>query len=247
MQNNAAVRLYELTRRLRSASRNGSPARLWAQALGIPINPEVAGLPIVPVVHGITAYLDLLEETETGIRELGFDGFYSEAFPPLRQIVYVSLSNLQGRQSNLTRPITDKTLTLLQVIAAEWGKKKPDPEIDDKVLKEIQAEANDLFEAVKRAEFDGDLKRLILSLTSEIQQAMQQYRIGGPEGLKRALALIIGQAKLNSESIYKADARTRIWWTRFCNVAVKLSEVVKFATDARKTIAAISSLVRFDK
>lgn len=114
-------------------------------------------------------------------------------------------------------------------------------------MKEIQAEANALFEAVKRAEFDGDLKRLILSLTSEIQQAIQQYRIGGPESLKRALALIIGQARLNSESIYKADARTKIWWTRFCNVAVKLSEVVKFATDARKTIDAISSLVRFDK
>jgi hypothetical protein len=246
VQNNPAVRLYDLTRRLRSTSGNGSPARLWAQALSVPINPEMTGPPLIPVVQGILAFLDLLNETETGIQELEFDDFYSEAFPPLRRVVQVSLSNLRTKQSNLTRPITDETLTLLRVIAAEWGKKKPDPEIDEESLKEIQAQAHDLFEVVKRAEFDSDLKRLILSLTSEIEQAIQQYRIGGPESLKRALALIIGQASLNIEIVDKAKAneRTKIWWTKFYKIAVKFSEIVRFASDIRKTIEAISPFVR---
>jgi hypothetical protein len=219
---------------------------LWALALDIPLNHEMTGPPFIQVVQGILAFLDLLNEAETGIRELEFDAFYSEAFPPLRQVGEVSLSNLRANQTNLTRPITDETLTLLRVIGSEWGKKKPDPNIGEGVLKEIQAEAHSLFEAVKRAEIDQDLKRLILALTSEIEQAIQQYRIGGPEGLKRALALIIGQANLNIEIVdkAKADQRTKIWWTRFYKIAVKFYEIVRFANDTRKTIEGISPFVR---
>jgi hypothetical protein len=246
VQNNPAARLYDLTRRLRSTSRNEPPARLWAQAFDIPINSEMTGPPFFQVVQQILAFLELLNETEAGILELEFDDFYWEAFPPLRRVVQNSLSNLRTNQSNLTGPITDETLTLLRVIAAQWEKNRPDPEIDEEVLKEIWAEAHSLFEAVKRAEIDSQLKRLILSLTSEIEQAIQQYRIGGPEGLKRALALIVGQANLNIEIVDKAgtDQRGRVWWRRFYNVAVKLFEVVKFANNTRETIGAMSPLLR---
>lgn len=246
MQNNPAARLYNLARRLRSTSGNGPPVRLWAQALDIPLNQEMTGPPFIQVVQEILAFRDLINETETCLQELEFDDFYSEAFPPLMQVVEVSLSNLRTNRSNLTRPLTDETLTLLRVIATEWSKRKPDPKIDEERLKEIQAEAHNLFEAVKRADIDLDLKRLILSLTSEIEQAIQQYRIGGPEGLKRALALIVEQAKLNIDLIDKANEHEgeRIWWTRACKVAVKFSEIVKFASEARKTIDAISPFVR---
>ncbi len=43
-----------------------------------------------------------------------------------------------------------------------------DPKIDEETLQEIQAEARALFESVKRAEIDQDLKPFILSLTSAI-------------------------------------------------------------------------------
>jgi hypothetical protein len=246
VQNNPAARLYDLTRKLRSSSGNGSPARLWAQALSIPINHEMTGLPLIQVVQGILAFLDLLNETERGIHELEFDDFYWEVFPPLRKVVQASLSNLRSNQSSLIRPITDETLTLLRVVAAEWEKKKPDPKIDEEVLKEIQTEAHDLFESVKRAKIDAELKRLILSLTSEIEQAIQQYRIGGPEGLKRALALIIGQAHLNIEVVdeARADERKNIWWSKFYKIAVKFYEIVRFASDTRKTIEAVSPFFR---
>lgn len=246
MQNNPAARLYDLTKRLRFTSGNGPPARLWAQALDIPINQGMTGQRFIEVVQGILAYLDLLNKTEAVSHELEFDDFYSEAFPPLREVVQLSLSNLRANQSNLTRSITDETLTLLRVIAAEWEKKKPDPKIDDEVLKEIQAEAHDLFEAVKRAEIDRDLQLLVLSLTSEIEQAIQQYRTGGPEGLRRALDLIVDIANLNIEIINKAkaDQRTKIWWTRCSKVAAKFVEIVRFANDTRKTIDAISPFVR---
>ena len=245
MQNNPAARLHNLVRRLRSTSPNGPPVRVWAQAFDIPINQEMTGLPFIQVVQGILAFLDLIDETETGLNELEFDDFYWEALPPLRLVVHRSLSNLRANQSNLTRPITDETLTLLRVIAAEWGKKKPDPKIDEEVLKEILAEAHGFFETVKRAEIEPDLKRFILALTLEIEQAIQQYRIGGPEGLKRALALIIGQANLNIDLVEKAraDEGTKNLWTRFYKIAVKFFEVVKFAGDTRKTIEGISPFI----
>ena len=164
MENNPAVRLYDLTRRLRSTSGNGPPARLWAQALDIPVNRKMTGPLFVQVGKGILAFIDLLDETESGIKELGFDDFYSEAFPPLRLVAQVSLSNLRANQSNLTRPITDETIILLRVIAAEWGKKKPDSNIGPKVIDKARTEqrtkiwwgrfykiANKLFEVVKVA------------------------------------------------------------------------------------------------
>ena len=246
MHNNPAARLHNLVRRLRSTSSNGPPARVWAQALDIPINQEMTGLLFKQVVQGILAFLDLVDETEAGLHGLEFDDFYWDAFPPLRLVVHRSLSNLRANQANLTRPITDETLTLLRVIASEWGKKKPDPKIDEETLQEIQAEARGLFESVKRAEIDRDLKPFILSLTSAILQAVQQYRIGGPESLKRALALIIGQLTLNVELVHKATAseHTKGLWARFYKVAVKFFEVVKFTSDTRKTIEAISPFVR---
>lgn len=219
---------------------------MWAQALDIPINQEMSGLLFVQVVQGILAFLDLLNETESGLHELEFDEFYFEALPPLRQVAQRSLSNLRANQSNLTRPITDETLTLLRVIAAEWEKKKPDPKIDEEALKEIYAEAHSLFESVKRADINRDLKRFILALTFAIVHAIQQYRISGPESLTRALALIIGEATLNVEMVDKAksDESTKTLWARFYKVAVKFFEVAKFASDTRKTIEAITPFVR---
>lgn len=219
---------------------------MWAQALDIPINREMTGLLFIQVVQGILAFLDLVDETEAGLHELEFDDFYWEAFPPLRLVAHRSFSNLRAHHANLTRPITDETLTLLRVIASEWGKKKPDPKIEEETLQEIEAEAHSLFESVKRAEIDRNLKPFILSLTSAILQAIQQYRIGGPESLKRALALIIGQATLNVELVHKATAseHTKSLWARFHKVAVKFFELVKFASDTRKTIEAISPFVR---
>jgi hypothetical protein len=134
VENNPAVRLYNLTRRLRSTSGNGPPAKLWAQALDIPVNRKMTGPLFVQVGKGIIAYLALIDETESGMRALGFDDFYSEAFPPLRLVAQVSLSNLRGNQSNLTRSITDETIILLRVMAAEWGKKKVDPNTGKKVI-----------------------------------------------------------------------------------------------------------------
>jgi len=246
VHNNPAARLHNLVRRLRSTSSNGPAARVWAQALDIPINQEMTGPLFEEVIRGILAFLDLVDETEAGLHELEFDNFYWEAFPPLRLVAHRALSNLRANQANLTRPITDETLTLLRVIASEWRKRKPDPKIDEETLQEIQAEAHGLFESVKRAEIDRDLKSFMLSLTSAILQAIQQYRIGGPESLKRALALIIGQATLHVDLVHKTAAgeHTKNLWAGFYKVAVKFFEVVKFASDTRKTIEAISPFVR---
>lgn len=125
-------------------------------------------------------------------------------------------------------------------------KKKPDPKIDEETLKLIQALAHNLFETVKCADINGYLKRLMLALTSAMLQAIQQYRIGGPESLKRGVSMIIGQAILNIGMFDKATTgeHTKSLWSRFYKVAVKLYEVVKFASDIRKTIEAISPFVR---
>ena len=156
------------------------------------------------------------------------------------------MSNLLGNQSDLTSPITDETLTLLRVIAAEWSKRSPELKIDEDALRDIHAEAHRLFETVKRADIDLDLKRLILVLISEIEHAIQHYRIAGPDAIERAQSFILGQIHLKLEIINKAkaDERTGVWWTRFHKVTVKFFDVLRLANDTRKTIEAVSPLVR---
>lgn len=244
MQNNPAARLYDLARRLRSTSGDGPAASLWAQVFDIPLNHETTGPRVVQVTKRILAFLDLLEETQAGLTELQFDDFYSEVFPPLRRVAETSLSNLMASHSESTGPITDETLTLLRVIAAEWSKKSPDPKIDEDVLREIVSEVHRLFELVKREEIDPKLKRLILSLTSEIEQAIQHYRIHGPEALEHAQAIILGRIQMNLNLINKAKTQQRVLWSRFYNVCTKFFEVLRLANETRKTIESVSPLVR---
>jgi hypothetical protein len=96
---------------------------------------------------------------------------------------------------------------------------------------------------MKRAKIDPPLKQLILSLTSEIEQVIQQYRIGGPEGLKRTLPLIRRQANLNIETVEKGRTheRARGLWRR---AAVKFFAVVRFANNTWKIVDVVSPLVR---
>ena len=165
--------MYDLVRRLRSTSPNGPPARVWAQALDIPFNRAMTEPLFIQVVQGILEFLDLVDETEASLHELGLDDFYFEAFPPLRLVAQRSLANLRANQSNLTRPTTGETLTLLRVIAAELEKKKPDSKKDDEPPKD-----------------------------------------------------------------------TKSLWSRFYKIVVKFYEVVKFASDTRKTIEVISPFIR---
>jgi hypothetical protein len=88
VHNNPAARLHSLVSRLRSTSSNGPPARVWAQALDIPINQEMTGLFFKQVVQGILSFLELVDETEAGLPKLRFDDFYCEAFPPLRLVAH---------------------------------------------------------------------------------------------------------------------------------------------------------------
>ncbi len=238
MANNPAARLYELARRARTVG-GEIPARLWASVFELPYthdraNPEE----LVEIVKALMALEDLIDETEAGIQDLKFDDFYLEAFPPLRQVVFSSLASLRGSVNGLMSPLTLEYVTLLRVMGSEWNKKRPEPEVDEQVLKEIQAEAHELFEEIKAAEIDSELKRLILSLSAEIEDAIKQYRIGGPERLKDTLAFIQAKVNLNSGIVAQAEAdkSSNVWWNRLYNLGVKLYGAIKFANDTRKTI-----------
>src|ERR1051326_2970661 len=109
VHNNPAARLHNLVRRLRSTSSNRSAARVWAQALDIPINQRMTGPRLKQLIQEMLAFLDLVDETETGLHELGFDDFYWEALPPLRLVAHRWFSNLHAKQATLTARTTDET------------------------------------------------------------------------------------------------------------------------------------------
>jgi hypothetical protein len=236
--NNPAARLYEFTKKARSYG-DGPPASLWASVFSLPYSHDaVKPEEIRGLVEALVAFQTLIDETEFGAHALEFEDFYFEPFPALRQVILASLSNLRGNHTGLQGPVTLEHETLLRVVATQWQKTKPEPDVDQKLLGEIQAEVQQLFEEVSDAEIDGDLKTLILSLMAEIQQAIEQYRIGGPERLRRALAFIVGQAALNFDMVEEAktDKQSKVWWNRAQALVIKVYSAIKFANDTRQTI-----------
>jgi hypothetical protein len=236
--NNPAARLHLLTKKARSHG-DKPPGRLWASVFELPYESDgVKPEEVRRVVESLMEFHALIVETETGVREMGFEDFYFAPFPALRSVVHGSLSNLRGNSAGLLSPVTLEHETLLLVMATEWNKKRLEPEIDHELLSEIQTEVQQLFNEISSADINSDLKQLILTLLAEIQQAIEQYRIGGAERLKRALAFIIGQASLNSDIVEHAtvEKQSRAWWTRTQGLVVKLYSAVKFANDTRQTI-----------
>lgn len=65
--------------------------------------------------------------------------------------------------------------------------------INEGQLKEICADADQLFDQIQENDIDGSLKVILLELTEAIRRAINEYKIGGAEGIKKTVAEAVGR------------------------------------------------------
>ncbi|SRR5258705_10178368 len=244
MSTNPAARLHNLVV-LAKQSPEGSPYRIWAGPFELPpedINPDN----ILQITEQLIQLDKLIDEVESGFRLLDLEPQYFEPFRPLHKTVFESLHGLSRNVSGLMSVVTERHLTVLELGAIRWDRKNPESTIDQEQLKEILKQARELFEAVKAADLNEDVRRLVLSLLMAIEQAIQQSRVRGPERLKEGLSLIIGQFNWNADVVTSAakDATSSDWLRRVYGLGAKLWAVVTFAEKTQKTLEAAAPVVR---
>jgi len=249
MSNNPAARLLEFVSKAKRYPDPAQPARLWANVFDISVGKDIQHEELESVVERLKQFRTLIEDAENGLKELpDVELRYFEPFKPLQKVLFVSFLSLNQNVGGLLNPVTERHMTLLELAAAEWSKRSPDPEIDDKQLHEILNQARELFETVKSAtDIAEDLRKVILSMLSSIEQAIQEYRIVGPSALENGIVQILGQTRWNRDILEKTpeDSKGGKILKRVGAIGTALIAVMTFANTTRKTIETFAPDVLF--
>lgn len=85
---------------------------------------------------------------------------------------------------------------------------RPDGEVPDDKLSELQIAINELIERIMNLESHDEFTQFALEQLEKIRSALLQYRIRGPEGLKTALESVAG-ALVGSRQLMSMGEETR--------------------------------------
>lgn len=94
------------------------------------------------------------------------------------------------------------------------SRRRPEPALDDEVLKDLLKQFDDLFEQVTHAELDGDVREFLLTHIERMRHALQTYRISGVRPVIQALEATVGSAVLQpelTERVKATDEGERFW------------------------------------
>lgn len=201
--NNPVSRLHDFLRKAKSQPDPIQPARLWAKVFDVELSETNNFDPkeLSMILDRLIDFQALISDAEKGLKELPDpEKRFLEPFAPIRKAVHSSLLTMAGNVAGITNPISERHMTLLELAAVEWSKKRPEKRIDEQELENVLNETIELFNLVHGAtDIDKQLQKVILSMLSTIVQAIQRYRIVGPSSLEKAIVEILGQRYWNEE------------------------------------------------
>jgi hypothetical protein len=212
---NPAQRLLDILRRAREMQ-NLPVMKMWAQVFNIP---EMDA----PTCYRVLGHLNgLVDSVEARIRQLPDlnHELYLRDLPTIRGIICVQ--HLQQHWHEVKRPLDQGVLTGLEFCANELSKLHTEDLIPEDVLAGIRAEFAELFESVSTAEISSDLKLVLFDILTSAILAIDQYKILGNDGLKKAVAYTLGMLTLHKNEFLGAKDR---------NIVKKTFTVIKHLVD----------------
>jgi hypothetical protein len=250
---NPAGRLHQFLSKAKRHADPAQPARLWGSVFDIPISSkDINQDELIAVVERLREFQTLIEETENGLGDLQeIDRRYFEPFQPIKKVVFVSLMGLNQNVGGLLNPVTERHMTLLELAAAEWARRQPEPEVDEQQLQEILKQTRELFETVKAAtDISDDLRKVLLSMLASIEHAIQEYHIVGPLALEKGIVQILGQLRWNQPILEKGSeasegSTSRNLLKRVGAIGTALIAIMTFANTTHKTIGTFAPDVLF--
>lgn len=194
---NPAQRLLDILNRARSA-KNAPISQMWAAVFDIP---EMDA----PTCYRVLGHLNsLVDSIEARIRQLPNlnHTLYLRDLPTIRSVICVQ--HIQQHWHEVKGPLDHGVLTGLEFCAHELSKLHSEDPISEEDLKAIREEFSALFQSVSTAEISPDLKLILFEILTSAIVAIDQYKILGNDGLKKAVAYTIGMLTLHKNEFLGA-------------------------------------------
>jgi hypothetical protein len=104
------------------------------------------------------------------------------------------------------------------------------PEIIGADLEDIRLQTEALYEQIKVAEIDNDLKTVLLASLDQMKNAIRGYSLWGTEGLQESLSQLVGvlvlyAPKIHDETVKRGTEGTDTkapWWDALTDLVIKI-------------------------
>lgn len=158
---------------------------------------------------------------------------YKIPLPKIRAAIIPSRLG-EGFSSALAQ-IKDADIQLLRLCAKAIEKDFSEKVVDEEEIIKIKSEVEELYEEIRRAEINQELKTVLLELLEAMRQAIHEYRIRGINSFKDSIALIIGKIIMNEELIKNSDSEEV---RKVYKLLGKFSSLYSFAADTVQILGA---------
>jgi hypothetical protein len=175
----AAGRVYELVRRMKEVPDGDRAEQAWRQLLGLPADSPDTALRFALTRVAVTVF-----EAETAFHAEGCESEFPDPYPPLMRLVSGPVKDVDWRQVKAL--VSEQGMANLALAAALLAEGEPEDEIHIDTLGEIRGKAESLRSEAVEAEFDPELRGVVIDHLDAILRAIDLYSVSGPEGLRAA-------------------------------------------------------------
>jgi len=185
--NNAAGRLYDLLKRLRSRGKTESIQHAWAGIFHI----DKEDLDQIIILNAET--VKLMERTKNLIlkQKVNHD-LYLKPFAKIQRVFALSLGHQVQNASEL---LDEATMVGLEHCAELLSRTARENQIEESVLLEFLNEISRLENSTLESTISDELKALILDNLLEIKRAIHHYQIHGAKGIEKAVKNTFGSVQ----------------------------------------------------
>jgi hypothetical protein len=159
---------------------------------------------------------------------------YFRPFNHIRPIPERSLTSLSSNIRDDILAVNDGDITVLEFCSEKLESLHLELVIDEQELQNILTEVTELFDEVKSANVDSDLKTFILDGLEAIRRGIYEFRIRGPERLREAIAEIVGDYWVKHPKPQTAEDEES--WERFTKSVGRFIALVKLAHSSAKAV-----------
>lgn len=209
--------------------------KVWGEVFGIQ---EIDA----PTCYRILGHLNhLVDSVEMRIKQI--DGLNHELYlrdlPTIRAMICPK--RLDTNWDGVKQPLATGVLTGLEFCANELSKRHSEDPVPQEDIDRIKADFSALFEEVSGSDLSVDLKMILYDLLTSALLALEQYKIIGNDGLKRAIAYTLGTLSLHRDRFLSAKETGLVTKTMaaikdFCQVVALACKVKELGTSVKLLI-----------
>lgn len=194
----AAGRVFEVVRRMKELPDADQADHAWRELLELPDDCPDTALRFALTRIAVTAF-----EAETAFHAEGLESQFPDPYPALIRLISAPVKNLDWRR--VKAQLNEQTMANLALAATLLAQGEPEDEIHIDTLGEIRGKAESLRSEAVEAEFDPELRDVVIDHLDAILRAIDLYSVSGPEGLRAAFLQSWGVLVTHAREVVASD------------------------------------------